>query len=163
MGSHFSCLEGVGKGRIDRIVIGKMKIGVDLLEGIKELAQKEAIQTGVILSGIGALKKAIFRNAKVMPADYKMEDQYRIYLEVESPLELVSLPGWIARKADGEIEVHAHFSASTVMGDKVVTLGGHLTPGTITSIKVVVIVGVIENTNTGAALDPRINQIDLKL
>ena len=163
MESHSSCLEGVGKGLIDRIVMGKMKIGIDLLEGIKELAQKEAIQSGVILSGIGALKKAIFRNAKVMPADYKMEDQYRIYLEVESPLELVSLPGWIARKADGEIEVHAHFSASTVMGDKVVTLGGHLTPGTITSIKVVVIVGVIENTNIGAALDPRINQIDLKL
>ncbi len=161
MESRFNCLEGIGKGRIDRIVIGKMKIGVDLLAGIKELAEKEAIQAGIILSGIGALKKAIFRNAKVIPPDYKMEDQYRIYLEVESPLELVSLPGWIARKADGQIEVHAHFSASTVMGDKVVTLGGHLTPGTITSIKVVVIVGVIESSDIRAALDPKINQVDL--
>jgi predicted DNA-binding protein with PD1-like motif len=68
----------------------------------------------------------------------------------------------MATKEDGEIEIHAHFSASTVMGDKIVTMGGHLTPGTITSVKVVIVIGVIENSNIKAALDPRINQIDVK-
>jgi predicted DNA-binding protein with PD1-like motif len=67
----------------------------------------------------------------------------------------------MATKEDGEIEIHAHFSASTVMEDKIVTLGGHLTPGTITSVKVVIVIGVIENSNIKAALDPRINQIDV--
>ena len=78
-------------------------------------------------------------------------------------MEIVSLTGWIATKEDGEIEVHAHFSASTVMEDKVVTLGGHLIPGVITSVKVVVVIGVIEETNIKAGLDPRINQIDVSL
>jgi len=163
MENGYHCLEGIGKGRIDRVVMGKLKIGVDLLEGIKELVKKEKIRTGVILSGVGALKKAIFRNVKMMPADYKVDDRYRLYLQLEQPLELVSLPGWIATKEDGEIEVHAHFSASTVMGNEVVTLGGHLITGVITSIKVVVVIGVIEDTDIRADLDPKINQVDVRL
>ena len=157
-----SLLEGIGKGQWVRIVMGKLKIGVDLLEGIKELAQKEGIRTAVILSGVGALRKAIFRNVKEMPFDFKVEDRHRLYLEIDQPMELVSLPGWIATKEDGVIEVHAHFSASTVMEDGVVTLGGHLIPGVITSIKVVVVLGVIEESNIKAGLDPRINQIDVR-
>ena len=78
-------------------------------------------------------------------------------------MEIVSLTGWIATEEDGQVEVHAHFSASTVMEGRVVTLGGHLTPGTITSIKMVIAVGVIEESDIQAALDPRINQVDLKL
>jgi hypothetical protein len=49
------------------------------------------------------------------------------------------------------------------MENQVVTLGGHLTPGIITSIKVVVVIGVIEESNIRAGLDPRINQIDVEL
>jgi hypothetical protein len=49
------------------------------------------------------------------------------------------------------------------MGDTVVTLGGHLTPGTITSIKGVVVIGVIEESNITAGIDPRLNQTDVKL
>ena len=104
--------------------MAKLKIGIDLLEGIKEIAHKENIRTGVILSGLGALQKAVFRNAKVMPPDHKMEDKYRIFLDINQPLELVSLPGWLATKENGEIEVHAHFAASLVKDDQVVTMGG---------------------------------------
>lgn len=77
-------------------------------------------------------------------------------------MEIVSLTGWIATGEEGGAEVHAHFSASTVMEDRVVTLGGHLVPGTLTSIKVVIAIGVVEETNIRAGLDPRINQIDVK-
>ena len=52
---------------------------------------------------------------------------------------------------------------SAFMGDTVATLGGHLTMGTITSIKVVVVIGVIEESNIKAEIDPRLNQTDLKL
>ena len=154
-------MEGIGKGRLDRIVMGKLGMEIDLLEGIREMVKKEKIQTGVILSAVGALKKAVFRNLKILPSNLKVEDRHRLYLELEQPLEIVSLTGWMATKEDGEIEIHAHFSASTVMEDKIVTLGGHLTPGTITSVKVVIVIGVIENSNIKAALDPRINQIDV--
>jgi len=162
MTSSSGLLEGIGRGRMDRIVMGKLKMDVDLLEGIQELAKREAIQAGVILSGIGALKKASFRNLKILPPDLKVQKHHRLYLELEQPMEIVSLTGWIATKEDGILEVHAHFSASTVLEDKVVTLGGHLIPGAITSVKVVVVIGVIEETNIGAGLDSRINQMDVK-
>jgi len=161
MASVSALLEGVGRGRMDRIVMGKLKMDIDLLKGIQELAQREGIQTGVILSGVGALRKATFRNLKVLPPDLKVEKHHRLYLELEQPMEIVSLTGWMATKEDGDLEVHAHFSASTVMEDKVVTLGGHLVPGVTTSIKVVVVIGVIEETNIRAGLDARINQIDV--
>jgi predicted DNA-binding protein with PD1-like motif len=157
-----SLLEGIGRGRIDHIIMGKLRVDIDLLEGIKELAKREKVQTGIILSAIGALKKATFRNLKALPPDLKVEKHHRLYFELEQPMEIVSLTGWMATKEDGHLEVHVHFSASTVIEDKVVTLGGHLIPGVITSIKVVVVIGVIEETNIRAGLDSRINQMDVK-
>ena len=154
-------LEGTGRGRLERVAVARLRVGVDLLEGIKDLARKEGIRTGVILSGVGALKKAVFRNLKVMPPDYKVDDRHRLYLELEQPMEMVSLAGWIATGEDGQTEIHAHFSASTVIEDNVITLGGHLSPGVITSIKVVVVIGVIEDSPIRAAIDPTTNQVDI--
>jgi predicted DNA-binding protein with PD1-like motif len=156
-------LEGIGTGRVERIVIGKLAMNADLLAGIRELIEREGVRTGWIMSAVGALKKATFRNVKTMPADLKVRREHRVYLELDQPMEIVSLTGWIATKKNGETEVHAHFSASTVLEDKIITLGGHLTPGTITSIKVVVAIAVIQDTNIEAATDPRIDQTDLKL
>lgn len=161
MEETYQYLEGIGKGSIGRIIMGKLKIGVDLLEGIEELTKRENLRTGVILSGIGALEKGVFRNAKVIPPDYKMEDKYRLFVTIEKPLELVSLDGWIATTRNDELNIHAHLLATTIIDDKVVSLGGHLTKGTITSIKVVVIIGVIEDTDIKAALDPKVNQINI--
>lgn len=163
MGSSSVLLEGVGRGRMDRIVMGKLKMDIDLLEGIHELAKMEGIRTGVILSAVGALKKATFRNLKILPPDLKVENHHRLYLELEQSMEIVSLTGWMATQEDGDLEVHAHFSASTVIGDQIITFGGHLVPGTFTSIKCVIVIGVIEQANFNAGLDPRINQIDLRL
>ena len=156
-------LEGIGRGRMNRVVMGKLGMDIDLLHGIEELAKREKVQAGVILSGVGALKKATFRNLKVLPPDLKVQKHHRLYLELEQPMEIVSLTGWMAAKEDGGFEVHAHFSASTVIQDQVVTLGGHLTSGVVTSIKVVVVIGVIEESNIRAGLDRRINQIDVEL
>lgn len=161
MEETYQYLEGIGKGKIGQIIMGKLRIGIDLLEGIEELAKRENIRTGVILSGIGALEKGVFRNAKVIPPDYKMEDKYRLFVDIEKPLELVSLGGWIATTRNGELNIHAHFLATTIIDDEIVSLGGHLTKGTITSIKVVVVIGVIEDTNIKAALDPKVNQINV--
>jgi predicted DNA-binding protein with PD1-like motif len=158
-----SLLEGIGRGQMNRIVMGKLGVDIDLLQGIEELVKREGVRTGVILSGIGALKKATFRNLKILPPDLKVEKHHRLYLELEQPMEIVSLTGWMATREDGEVEVHAHFSASTVVEDNVVTLGGHLISGTLTSVKVVIVIGVVEETNIKAGLDPRINQIDVRL
>ncbi len=76
-------------------------------------------------------------------------------------MELVSLPGWIATKENGDLEVHAHFTASLVLDDKIVTMGGHLTSGTIASIKVIIVIGVVEDGRFKAAVDPNINQTEI--
>jgi len=162
MANVSSLLEGIGRGRMNRIVMGKLKMDVDLLQGITEMARNEGVQTGIILSAVGALKKAVFRNIKILPPDLKIEKHHRLYLDLEQPMEIVSLTGWIATREDKEVEVHAHLSASTVMGEQVTTLGGHLTSGIITSVKVVVVIGVIEESNIGAGLDPRTNQTDVR-
>jgi predicted DNA-binding protein with PD1-like motif len=105
MGS-LDLLEGIGRRRIDRIVMGKLKMDIDLLEGVQELAKEEGIRTGVILSAIGALKKAAFRNLKMLPPDLKVEKHHHLYLEINRPMEIVSLTGWMATKEDGDLRIN---------------------------------------------------------
>lgn len=139
-----SLLEGIGSGGVDRVIIAKVKMGVDLLGAIREIVKRARIKKGIIVGGVGALKKAIFRNLKRFPKTFPVKDEDRIYLEIDQPLEIVSLTGHIAPGEGGEPHVHIHFSASTVMEDNVVTLGGHLTEGTIAYVKVAVIIAVIQ-------------------
>ena len=139
-----SLLEGVGSGATQRIVVARIKIGVDLLEGIQEVVQRGGINKGIFITGVGALQKAVFRNLRQFPREFPVVDKDRLFLEVNQPLELVSLTGHISPRENGEPNIHVHFSASTVMGDTVTTLGGHLVKGTVTSIKVAVAIAVVE-------------------
>ncbi len=142
-------LEGIDSGRLERIVLARIPIGVDLLEAIYEVVKREKIQKALILMGIGALKKAVFRNLKIFPREYPVTPKDRIYFEVQKPLELLSLSGYIVPRVNGEPHVHAHFSASTVMGDSIATYGGHLDQGTITFVKAAVAIGVLEGIAMG--------------
>jgi predicted DNA-binding protein with PD1-like motif len=99
--------------------------------------------------GIGALSKATFRNLKVFPEEYPITAKDRIYFEVEAPLELVSLTGYIVPSLNGEPHVHAHFSASTVVGERIATYGGHLDRGAITHVKAAVAIGELEGMEMG--------------
>jgi len=142
-------IEGIGSGRIGRIVMARIPIGVDLLDSIYEMVRKEKIQKGLILMGIGALQKAVFRNLKVFPQEYPVTPKDRLYFEVQRPLELLSLTGYVVSKMSGEPYVHAHFSASTVIGDAIATYGGHLDQGTITFVKVGVTIAELEGIEMG--------------
>jgi predicted DNA-binding protein with PD1-like motif len=139
----------------------RIKPDSDLLLAIAEALNAAGIRAGVFVSGLGALKKAIFRNLKVFPKKYPVTPEDRLYLEVQTPMELVSLTGWIAPRADGGTEIHAHFAASTVQNETVVTLGGHLTEGTICGIKVAVAVLVIDEEGVSADQDPATNSVDI--
>jgi len=144
-----SLLEGISSGSLKRIVLARIPIGVDFLEAIYEAVKREKIQKGIILMGMGALKKAVFRNLKVFPKEYPVTPKDRIYFEVEKPLEILSLSGYIVPKLNGEPHVHAHFTASTAMGDSVATYGGHLDKGTITFVKAAVAIGELEGIAMG--------------
>lgn len=144
-----SLLEGIGSGNLDRIVLTRIPIGVDLLEAIQEAVAREQIEKGLILMGIGALKQAVFRNLKVFPKEYPITAEDRIYLEVPGPLELISLTGYIVPNLEGKPHVHAHFSASRVMNDTVAVYGGHLDHGAITHVKAAVGIGVLSGIDMG--------------
>ena len=154
-------IEGIGSQNIERLVQFRAKPDVDLLKAIEEAVKAEGVRAGVIVSGLGALKKALFRNLKVFPKSYPVTPEDRLYLEVTTPMELVSLSGWIAPKTGGGVEVHAHFSASTVRNDTVVTLGGHLTEGTICGIKVVVAILVLAEGGVYTDKDDNTKSFDL--
>jgi predicted DNA-binding protein with PD1-like motif len=156
-----SSIEGSGFSQIQRLFQFRIKSDADLLQAISEAVSAEGIKAGVFVSGLGALKKAIFRNLKVFPEKYPVTDEERLYLEVTSPMELVSLTGWIAPKAGGGVEVHAHFAASTVQDETVVTMGGHLTEGTICGIKCVIAILVTEGDSFYANQDEKTKTFDL--
>jgi predicted DNA-binding protein with PD1-like motif len=129
--------------------MARIPIGADLLDSIYEVIRREKIQKGLILMGIGALQKAVFRNLKVFPQEYPVTPKDRLYFEVQRPLELLSLTGYVVPRANGEPHVHAHFSASTVTGDTLATYGGHLDRGTITFVKAAVVIAELEGIEMG--------------
>jgi predicted DNA-binding protein with PD1-like motif len=156
-----SLIEGSGFSQIERVFQFRVKSDADLLQAISEAVSAEGIRAGVFVSGLGALKKAVFRNLRVFPEKYPVTPEDRLYLEVCSPMELVSLTGWIAPKAGDGVEIHAHFAASTVQNETVVTLGGHLTEGTTCGIKCVVAVLVIEGDRLHAQEEEKTKTVDL--
>jgi predicted DNA-binding protein with PD1-like motif len=135
----------------------------DLLDSLYEAVEVADIRAGVIVSGIGALTKAVCRNLRWFPEEYPVKDADRLFFELQQPLELLALSGWIARRLDGEPEIHAHFSVSTVEGNKIVNFGGHLASGTMTGIKVVVAIAKLRNTQIKADFDPDTKTFDLFL
>jgi len=154
-------IECIGASPVQRVVQFRIKPGSDLLKAIAEALKAERVRAGVFVSGLGALRKGIFRNLKVFPEKFPVRPEDRLYLEITTPMELVSLTGWIAPRGDGGSEIHAHFAASTVQNDTVVTLGGHLTEGTICGIKVVVAVLVIGEDRVHAAVDQHSKSFDI--
>lgn len=145
------------------IVHLRVRPGEDLLEALEEGVNRHNITSGVFLSGVGALSKAVFRNLRKMPKEFPVKPEDRLYYEIERPMELVSLTGWIGKRKDGMPEIHAHFTASAVEGEKIIALGGHLIKGTITSIKVVVAIGVFPPGVLRAELDELSKAYDLLL
>ncbi|MGD9330678.1 MAG: DNA-binding protein [Desulfobacterales bacterium] len=156
-------LSQIGSQPVRRLVQLRAKPGAALLPAIEEAVVSEGIRAGVIVSGLGALKKAVFRNLKHFPRKFPVTPEDRLYLEIFQPMELVSLTGWVAPKNGGATEIHAHFSASLVDGDTVITLGGHLTRETICGIKVVVAILEVAPEEVNAAKDPETQTHDIFL
>ena len=154
-------LAGIGSQPILRVVQFRAAPGAGLLAAIEAAVESEKIRAGVIVSGLGALQKAVFRNLKRFPEQFPVVPADRLYLEVVRPMELVSLTGWIAPQKAGAVEIHAHFAASLLENGTVVTMGGHLNHDTICGIKVVV--AIVETAAEGvrAARDPDTQSNDI--
>jgi len=126
-----------------KIIVARIDPGEDLLKGIEVLAEKEKISAGVILSVVGSLRKAKFRNLKIFPAKFPVSDTDRLYKIVEGPLEILNVSGNICRRTDDTIHVHAHITASKVINEEILILGGHLAEGNETCVMVEVVIATL--------------------
>ena len=99
----------------------------NLNEKIKEACRNHNVKTGVVLSGIGQLKKAKLGYFKEK-GDYAPE-------EFDKPLEILSLTGNICQEKDDYL-LHLHI----ILGnEKKNAFGGHFIEGTIGIIGEIVI------------------------
>lgn len=118
----------IGNEHIEKIVRFRVKRNVDLYSAIESVIKEKNISNAIIIGNSGALKSAILRNVKKKPENYPVKPADRIYYSNETPMELISLNGWVAPTDNGEPYIHLHFGVSTVPNDsdKVIALGGHL-------------------------------------
>ncbi|MEM2882343.1 MAG: DNA-binding protein [Candidatus Bathyarchaeia archaeon] len=118
-------------GKIDEVIVAVVEAGGDIKSAIEEVARNENIASGIVLSGIGTLRKAVLRNPKTdsMPPEVSL-------IEIDGPVELVSLEGNISigtpeePGAEGResINVHLHAVVSNKEGQ---TFGGSVASGNI--------------------------------
>ena len=156
-----SLVESLGSGKVKGVVVAKIKMGVSLVKAIEEIADRENIQGGIIISGVGALRSATFRNLKEFPREFPVQPKNRVYFQREQPLEILSLSGHISRNSEGKVEVHAHFSCSAAQGETIVAFGGHLTEDATTYVKVVVAIAVLSDISMVTRMEPNTKSPDL--
>lgn len=118
----------VRTGKSVRVIVARAKPGSDLLRSLQKVAADEEITSGIIVSGVGLLKRAKLRNCKCLPAEYPITDANRTYLCFEEPLEILSVSGNVTL-AEGEPLVHAHVTLSSVKDEEITIIGGHLIEG----------------------------------
>ena len=140
------------EGRAGRVLVARLKPGSDLLLSIRDFVTKEEMKAGVILSGVGLLKKARIRNCKVLPEEYPITDSNRSYMSFEMPLEILGLSGNVS-EVDGKPWVHAHVTLSGVKEEKNIVVGGHLIEGCVVFGFAEIIVMQLEDIEMAKKLD----------
>jgi predicted DNA-binding protein with PD1-like motif len=101
-----------------RKLMGRLAKGADLLEALEEQCRLNNITLGEVRA-LGAVTKA-------RVGYYQQDIQKYMFLDLDRPLEILSLIGNISLK-DGQPMVHAHVTLSDREGR---AFGGHLAPGT---------------------------------
>jgi len=142
----------IGKGTLGKVVAFRLGPGCDLMKSIEEIAKKENIQSGLILSGAGSLSQVTLRNVRLFPDEFPVMDRNRIYTPKKEPLELLSLSGNISRR-DGEIHVHCHITISSGL-DNSRAYGGHLIEGCLIFSYCEVIIAEITGLEMKRDIDP---------
>ncbi|MCD6325117.1 DNA-binding protein [Candidatus Bathyarchaeota archaeon] len=118
----------VKDSRQGRVFVARLKPEADLILSIRKIAEEKSVKSGVILSGVGLLRKAELRNCKSLPEKYPITDVNRMFTTIEKPLEILAVSG-IIYTVKGEPNVHAHAVLSFIEDGRISVLGGHLLEG----------------------------------
>lgn len=116
-------------GDFERIVVVRIKRGMDLLDGLKQAVAREKIRNAAILSGVGSLTSYHVHAVSntTLPAQ-------NIYYKGQGPQDLLNVNGYVM-----EGRIHAHI----VFSDNQKSLGGHLEPGTTIFTFAIITLGVL--------------------
>lgn len=128
-------------GSFERIVVVRVRRGVDLLDGLKKAVEREGIRNAAILSGVGSLT-----SYHVHAVDNTTLPAKNVFYKAEGPQDLLNVNGYVI---DGRIHAHIVFS------DDEKGLGGHLEPGTTVFTFAIVTLGVMpDGVNLARFDDP---------
>lgn len=152
---------GVSRGELGRVMVMRLAPGCDLIKSLEEIAKREKLRSGLVLSGAGSLRQVTLRNVRLFPDEFPIMDRNRIYTPKKEPLELLSLSGNISRK-DGEVYVHCHVTVSSGLDDGR-AYGGHLIEGCVVFSTCEVIIAEITGLEMKRSIDPETHALELYL
>lgn len=118
---------------IKRIVMIRVNPKEDILLSIRQAVKDNNIQNGVILAGIGSVRKSHFH---VVASNDLPPDE--AYPKSDQPLDLTALQGFIING-----RVHAHISFS----DERNGFGGHLEEGCLALTFTAIVIGELSDIN----------------
>jgi len=126
-------------GKMRRTIAIRLGPGEDIYLKIIDACNKYKILNGVIVTGIGSVRKARFFNPIPIPHK-KAGYGYSAPIELDGPIELISMNGMISHEGD-EVLIHVHCSFSDREGNG---YGGHLIEGNIVLLTTDIIIAEIE-------------------
>jgi len=122
-----------------KIVVIRLRNGVDLLDGLKKAVAEKGIRNAAILSGVGSLT-----SYSIHVVDNTTFPPKEAFPKTEGPQDLVNVNGYVM---DGRVHAHITFS------DQKAALGGHLEPGTRIFTFAVITLGVLDDKTSLAGFD----------
>ena len=146
MSEQFSAAEG----RLGRVVVLRLKPGMDLLDGLQAACERHQIHNGVILSAIGSLSCVRYCDVEALP-EKKCGYGYGRVLELNDTIELTGASGVVCSDAEGNINLHVHICLSDKDGR---AYGGHLVQGTRVLMTADIVLGEVEGVSMLREYDP---------
>ena len=141
------------KGALGRVIVLRLKPGMDLLDGIQAACERYRIHNGVILSAIGSLACVRFCDVEALP-EKKCGYGYGRILALDETIELTGASGVVCSDADGNINLHVHVCLSDRNGK---AYGGHLVQGTTVLMTADIVLGEIEGVSMLREYDPEMD------
>ncbi len=114
----------------------RLQRGDDLLEKIEEIAVKNNIQCGVVLSSVGCVSSATVRDASGVNFQTVAED-----------MEIISINGTVSKE-----RTHLHISFSK---EDLSVIGGHLVKGCIVNTTCELVIAEIKGYKIGTIFDDK--------
>lgn len=118
------------EGKGGRIILFRLKPGVDMIEGIKRVCKHYHLKAGVISSIFGSLKKVTLMVPMKDLSFPVVKNHVPSTIEIKN-LNLASGCGFVNTLEDGEITLHLHIVAVLLVeglsgSSKFPTTGGHV-------------------------------------